>query len=148
MAETTIPSNAPEADPSGQRGPSPVLVPIRAPEAVMLAALPVAVVVALSALQFTGAFTTGTLLSDPGVIVTRGLPVARVVHDAAASVTIGLLIAATFLLPGQRILPGVVSFSQSKAIRWAAWAASVWLAAGIAVLVFTAANSIGVPVTR
>ncbi|WP_371742701.1 cytochrome c oxidase assembly protein [Plantibacter sp. CFBP 8804] len=147
MAETPIPSNAPEADPSSQRGPSPVLVPIRAPEAVMLAAVPVAVVVALSALQFTGAFTTGTLLSDPGVIVTRGLPVARVVHDAAASVTIGLLIAATFLLPGQRILPGVVSFSQSKAIRWAAWAASVWLAAGIAVLVFTAANSIGVPVS-
>nr|WP_228506805.1 cytochrome c oxidase assembly protein [Plantibacter sp. VKM Ac-2880] len=113
----------------------------------MLASVPVAVAVTLLALVGTGAFSTGTLLSDPGVVVTRGLPIARVIHDAAAAVTIGLLTAATFLLPGQRIVPGIVSFSQAKAIRWAAWSSAVWLAAGIAVLVFTAANSIGVPVS-
>ncbi|HXH36059.1 MAG TPA: cytochrome c oxidase assembly protein [Plantibacter sp.] len=148
MAERTTPStSAHQSAVVDQPSPSPILIPWRAPEVVMLASVPLAVVVALFALNFTGAFATGTLLSDPGVIVTRGLPIARVIHDAAASVTIGLLIAATFLLPGQRIVPGVVSFSQSKAIRWAAWSAAVWLAAGIAVLVFTAANSIGVPVS-
>lgn len=145
MAEQQAPSGALER--TDELNHSPILVPLRAPEVIMLVSLPLAVATALLALSFTDAFSTGTLLSDPGVIVTRGLPLARVVHDAAASVTIGLLIAATFLLPGQRIVPGIVSFSQSRAIRWAAWSAAVWLASGIAVLVFTAANSIGVPVS-
>jgi cytochrome c oxidase assembly factor CtaG/putative copper export protein len=140
-------SSPPDDDLAVAPNRSPGLAPIRAPEAIMLASVPVAVAVALLALVGTGAFSTGTLLSDPGVVVTRGLPIARVVHDAAAAVTIGLLTAATFLLPGQRIVPGIVSFSQAKAIRWAAWSSAVWLAAGIAVLVFTAANSIGVPVS-
>lgn len=145
MAERQAPSGALER--TDELNHSPILVPLRAPEVIMLVSLPLAVATALLALSFTDAFSTGTLLSDPGLIVTRGLPIARVVHDAAASVTIGLLIAATFLLPGQRIVPGIVSFSQSRAIRWAAWSAAVWLASGIAVLVFTAANSIGMPVS-
>ncbi|KQQ52116.1 cytochrome c oxidase assembly protein [Plantibacter sp. Leaf314] len=146
MAEPRT-SSPPDDDLAVAPNRSPGLAPIRAPEAIMLASVPVAVAVTLLALVGTGAFSTGTLLSDPGVVVTRGLPIARVVHDAAAAVTIGLLTAATFLLPGQRIVPGIVSFSQAKAVRWAAWSSAVWLAAGIAVLVFTAANSIGVPVS-
>ncbi|MGG7465246.1 cytochrome c oxidase assembly protein [Plantibacter sp. YIM 135347] len=163
MAETPVPPEASPRTPAGTRAgspaqssselddltvpPSPFVVPMRAPELVMLASIPVAIIVALFALDATGALRTGTALSDPGDLVTRGLPIARIVHDTAASLTIGLLIAATFLLPGQKIVPGMVSFSQARAVRWAAWAASVWVAAGVAVLVFTAANSIGLPIS-
>ena len=109
--------------------------------------VPLAVAATLLGLSLTGELGRGQLLTNPGELVTWGLPIARVLHDAAASITIGLLLAATFWLPGQKIAPGLMSFSQAKAVWWASWAASVWLAAGIAVLVFTAANSIGVPVT-
>lgn len=147
MAEPITLSGASAPDSAQQPNQSPILVPFRAPEIILLASLPLAVVAMTLALSLTGELSTAPLLSDPGETVTRGLPIARVIHDAAASVTIGLLIAATFLLPGQRIVPGVVSFSQSKAIRLAAWSAAVWLAAGVAVLVFTAANSIGAPIS-
>jgi putative copper resistance protein D len=80
------------------------------------------------------------------VWVTFGLLVARVVHAASAALTIGALLAATFLLPGQDIARGRPSFSQWWAVRIARWSASVWLAAAIAGLVFTAANTIGAPI--
>ncbi|TAJ48682.1 MAG: hypothetical protein EPO52_06495 [Herbiconiux sp.] len=94
---------------------------------------------------FTDAFS-GTLLIDPGVLVTRGLPIARVLHDAAACVTVGLLLIAAFALPGQSRVPGIASFTQWTAARWAARSASVWAAAAIAVLIFTAANTVAIPV--
>jgi len=120
---------------------APALVPV-----VLALCVPLAVMLTILAMIMTDAFS-GLVLIDPGDLVTRGLPVARVVHDAAAAVTIGLLVLATFALPGQSIVPGRASYSQWRAARWAAWAASVWAAAGMAVLVFTAANTIGAPVT-
>ncbi|NQX05316.1 bifunctional copper resistance protein CopD/cytochrome c oxidase assembly protein [Rathayibacter sp. VKM Ac-2856] len=134
-----------DSDPDAdlRRPERPAAAPIRAPEAVLLLAVPAAVAVALAGLTWTGAFETR--LIDPGELVTRGLPVARVVHDTAASLTIGLLTAATFLLPGQRIAPGIVSYSQNRALRWATWSSAVWVASALAVLVFTAANAIGQP---
>lgn len=115
-------------------------------ETVLLLSIPGAVAVALSGMIFSGAFSNYTLI-DPGLLVTRGLPVARVIHDAAAAVTVGLLLLATFVLPGQNSVPGVASYTQWTAARWAARAAAVWAAAGIAVLLFTAATTIGVPLT-
>jgi len=151
------PSALPSADPGTDHDrpdpDDPVFVPrtltvphVRGRDALLWACLPLAVAVTLAAASFTGA-TTQTLLVDPGDVVTYGLPVARVIHDAAASVTIGLLVVAAFALPGQRKQPGLASFAQWRATRWASRAAAVWLAASIAVLVLSGANVIGVPLT-
>ncbi|OUE25939.1 cytochrome c oxidase assembly protein [Clavibacter michiganensis] len=146
---------APRADHDDPDPDDPVFEPrtlsvprirIRARPALLWACLPLAVAVTLAAAAFTGA-TTQTLLVDPGDVVTYGLPVARVVHDAAAAVTIGLLVVAAFALPGQRRHPGMASAAQWTAARWASRAAAVWLAAGIAVLALSGANVIGVPLT-
>ncbi|RUQ98334.1 hypothetical protein ELQ94_13910 [Labedella endophytica] len=111
----------------------------------MLASVPLAVVVMLVALTATGDLFPSSGLGDPGPLVSIGLPVARVLHDASAALTIGALLAATFLLPGQEIVPGVASFSQWWAVRIARWAGTAWLASGLVVFVFTAANTIGAP---
>jgi len=142
-APTPMPDTGPDTDAGPAWSPTP-------PSVVAIAltiSVPLAVAATLLGLSLTGELGRGQLLTNPGELVTWGLPIARVLHDASASVTIGLLLAATFWLPGQKIAPGLMSFSQAKAVWWASWAASVWLAAGIAVLVFTAANSIGVPLT-
>jgi putative copper resistance protein D len=114
-------------------------------ESVLLLCVPLGAAAALAGMVFTDAFS-GNLLIDPGVVVTRGLPIARVVHDAAACVSVGLLLIAAFALPGQSRVPGVASYSQWTAARWAARSAAVWAAAAIAVLVFTAANTVAIPV--
>lgn len=156
----TTPRSAP-AGPDSSPGSSPGSSPETSPDAgpawsprppsivaiVLTLSVPLAVAATLLGLSLTGELGRGQLLTNPGELVTWGLPIARVLHDAAASVTVGLLLAATFWLPGQKIAPGVMSFSQAKAVWWASWSAAAWLAAGIAVLVFTAANSIGVPLT-
>ncbi|MBD5785697.1 bifunctional copper resistance protein CopD/cytochrome c oxidase assembly protein [Cellulosimicrobium terreum] len=115
---------------------------IRPTEAVLLACLPLAVVVALGGLALTGELAP-RLLMDPGAAVRFGLPVARVVHDAAAALTIGLLVLAAGVLPGQGRVPGAVSYPQWSATRWAARSAAVWLAAAIAVVVLTTGSSVG-----
>jgi len=69
------------------------LPPLRPVGSALIASVPLAVVVTLLGLLFTGA-TTQTLIIDPGDLVTYGLPVARIVHDLAAAVTIGLLVLA------------------------------------------------------
>lgn len=111
-------------------------------EVALVLAVPLLVTTLLIGLNFSGALR-GALLVDPGDLVNYGLPIARGIHDGAAAVTIGLLVLATFILPGQRILPGHLSFSQAAAVRYACWSAGVWLAAAIAVEVFTAASILG-----
>ncbi|WP_370543942.1 cytochrome c oxidase assembly protein [Frigoribacterium sp. VKM Ac-1396] len=122
------------------------LPPLRPVGSVLIACVPLAVVMTLVGLLFTGA-TTQTLIVDPGDLVTYGLPVARIVHDLAAAVTIGLLVLAAFALPGQNRAPGVLSSAQFTAVRWASWAAAVWFLAGSVVIVLTAASVIGVPLS-
>jgi cytochrome c oxidase assembly factor CtaG/putative copper export protein len=112
---------------------------------VLAATIPVSFVALFAGLAVTGALTA-QLLVDPGVLVTRGLPVARLLSDGAAAGTIGLLTLATFALPGQREVKGVVSFSQWTAARWAAIAAGIWTAASFAVVLLTAADVLGTPV--
>lgn len=118
--------------------------PIGAVEAMLLACIPLGVAVLLGGMAVTGALTAA-LLVDPGVLVTRGLPIARVLADGAAALTVGLLTLATFALPGRTDGTGIVSFGQWTAARWAARAAAVWVAASLAVLVFTAADVLGAP---
>lgn len=127
--------------------PEPFSFPtLRTDEVVLLLCLPLTVVVALAGLLLTGELAP-SVFGGPGDLVTYGLPAARALHDALAAVTIGLLLLATFVLPGQRELPGIVSYSQWTAARWAARAAAGWLAAALAVLVLTTADAIGAPLT-
>ncbi|BDZ47402.1 hypothetical protein [Naasia aerilata] len=123
--------------------------PVGPAELVLLACIPLGVVALLVGFAVTGALTA-PLLVDPGVLVTRGLPIARVLADGSAALTIGLLTLATFALPGATEsggaeLRGVLSFSQWTAVRWAARSAAVWVAASAAVLAFTAADVLGAP---
>lgn len=106
--------------------------------------VPLAVVAALLAMVFSGAFLTGTALLDPGDLVTYGLPVARTLHDLAAAATVGLLAVAAFLAPGQTKRPGLLGWSQSRATRWAGWAGAAWAACALAVIVLTGISVSGV----
>ncbi|NRD24985.1 CopD family protein, partial [Frigoribacterium sp. VKM Ac-2836] len=124
----------------------PSLLPLRPVNSLLVACVPLAVAATLVGLLVTGA-TTQTLIVDPGDLVTYGLPVARIVHDLAAALTIGLLVVAAFALPGQSRAPGVLGSTQFTAVRWAAWAAGVWFVAGSVVIVLTAAGVIGVPLS-
>jgi putative copper resistance protein D len=72
---------------------SPVRLPsVSLVRVVLVLAVPLAVAFALMAMVVGGAFSTGTALYDPGPAVDLGLPIARVIHDAAATATVGLLV--------------------------------------------------------
>jgi len=93
-------------------------------------------------------------LFDPGAVVRYGLPAARAVHDLAASVTIGLLVLATWCVgpgPGSKkaapdaanALTGI----RQTMTRMAVTAATAWLVAAVAVLLLTAADVSGFRLT-
>ncbi|THG32616.1 hypothetical protein E6C70_12790 [Glaciibacter flavus] len=111
---------------------------------VLALCVPLTVAMTLLAMVFTGAFTTGRALFDPGDLVTYGLPIARAVHDLAAAATIGLLLLAVFIAPGQTKDLGALGRSQWRSVRWAAWAAAVWLASASTVVVLTGVEISGV----
>jgi putative copper resistance protein D len=106
--------------------------------------VPLAVALSLLAMVFSGAFLTGRALSDPGDVVTYGLPIARTIHDLAAATTVGFLVVAAFITPGQTKRPGLAGWSQTRATRWAAWAGSIWFSAAIVVLVLSGVSISGV----
>ncbi len=118
---------------------------IRSVELTLALCAPLVITVALIGMIATGAFAPQ--LGGPGEFVMLGLPVTRALHDAAATVTIGLLIVATFVLPGHEAGRGEMSSSQAHAVRLATWSACGWLATALGGLVFTAATVIGAPVT-
>jgi cytochrome c oxidase assembly factor CtaG len=74
-------------------------------------------------------------LLDPGALVRWGLPFVRAVHDLAASLTIGALVLAAVALPEP---------ARPAALRVAASAGIVWVAAGVVTLVLTYADFAGV----
>jgi len=113
-------------------------------ELTLVLCVPVAVALTLTGMIVTDAFAPQ--IGSPGDVVTLGLPIVRTLHDIAATVTIGLLVLATFVLPGQDIAQGALSFSQFHAARVATWSASVWLATALGGLVFTVATVTGAPV--
>jgi hypothetical protein len=111
---------------------------------VLIACIPLGVLLAFFAMVYTGAIG-GTLIVNPGDVVTDGLPMATAVFDGSAAVTIGLLVISALALPGQRKEPRSASFSQWYATKWAMWAAVVWLISAVITLAFTAASVLGVP---
>lgn len=113
---------------------------------VLTVAVPLALGCTLLGLASTGALNEETQLIDAGSLVRYGMPVARVLHDAMAAVTVGLLIVAAFALPAQRKDHGAVSSVQHRAARWAALSGAVWFLAAASGIVFTGANTIGAPI--
>ena len=69
-------------------------------------------------------------IADVGGVVRWGLPLIRTVHDIAASVTIGLLVVAAFLLPGK-----AAPATMLQAGRLAVASGVVWVVAGLVGLV-------------
>ncbi|TWH29971.1 putative copper resistance protein D, partial [Isoptericola variabilis J7] len=97
----------------------------------LIAAGPVAVLVAvlavLAAGSYTHAFDALSGFSDPGAAVRYGLPVATVLAELAVSVALGALVAAACLVaPGR---------AQSRLLSAAGVAAAVWALAALAQLV-------------
>ena len=140
-------SPAPDT-PTERRGSSPELSPHarRLLVVALLAVVPLVAVVALVAageLTVTPAGPAG--LTDPGVVTRWGLPVARALHDAAATMTIGLLALAVVALPRtsepDRDLLGP---HQVRAVRLAARWAAAWGALALGVLLLTYSDVVGV----
>jgi cytochrome c oxidase assembly factor CtaG/putative copper export protein len=108
-----------------------------------------AVVVAVGILAGAGELTSAPSgLLDPGPLVRVGLPVARTLHDLAASLTIGLLVLAAWAVAPE---PGTsadrVAGPRLAMVRAASVSVGAWLLSAVAVLVFTVADVAGVPVT-
>jgi putative copper resistance protein D len=82
-----------------------------------------------------------TGLPDPGAFVRWGLPIARVIHDGAAALTIGLLLLATSAIPDR------AGEALAKASKWAVASGMVWIAAGLTVVVLGFADVAGVAPT-
>lgn len=85
-------------------------------------------------------------LPDPGPLVVWGVPVLRVLTDAAAVLTVGLLLAAVALDPSGR--DGVLSPVGRKDILRAAWAAGAWAVLAMAQLFFLLADVLALPLTE
>ncbi|WP_219460457.1 cytochrome c oxidase assembly protein [Nonomuraea rhizosphaerae] len=84
-------------------------------------------------------------LPDAGVLTRWGLPISKLWMDASGLVTIGLLLAATALLPNDKGLLGKAGLGY---VRAASWAAMSWAAAAFAAIVFGAADSFAIPVEQ
>ena len=113
------------------------------PARVPLLALGVAAVLAVPLAAVIGEAATAPVVADPGAFVRWGVLYARVVHDLAAAVTIGLLVHAAYLVPettrtNRRLI----------ATRLAGIAAGLWALAGAAGAVLSRwPTSIGIPLT-
>ncbi|MDQ2756189.1 MAG: bifunctional copper resistance protein CopD/cytochrome c oxidase assembly protein, partial [Actinomycetota bacterium] len=121
-------------------GPAPVVVPVLGITLVALLATSLAVVIG-------GAATAAVAgLQDPGAVVRWGLPLVRVVHDLAASLTIGLLLVGALLLPGTTASKGRgTPPTMLRAGRLAMWSGGVWVVAGLVGVVLGFADAAGTP---
>jgi len=124
---------------SAGTAPSAAIRPGRsAGPAVAVAGL-VAVLAAVVGAVLTGA-AAPSQFGDPGVVVRWGYPVARALHDAAAAVAIGgLLAAAALVAPDHPAWPRARALGNVGAV--------VWALAGVGVLVLGAADVVMLPLT-
>ena len=125
---------------------SPVAQTVVAPEApparLPLPALAIAALVALPLAAVIGEAATAPVVGDAGGFVRWGVLYARVVHDLAASATIGLLIHAAYLVPET-----TRTNRRITATRLAGIAAGLWAVAGVAGAVLGMADLIGIPLS-
>jgi putative copper resistance protein D len=85
-------------------------------------------------------------LPNPGALTTYGLPVARVLADVGAVLTVGALLFASFLATSP--VKGTVAPDAFAALRFASGSAGVWFVGATAMVPLTTANVRGVPVTE
>jgi len=105
-------------------------------------ALLVAVLVALPLAAAVGQAAAAPVVSDPGPVVRWGVLYARVVHDVAASATVGLLLFAAFIVPET-----TRTHRRATATRLAGLAAALWALAAVVGVVLGMADFIGIPVS-
>ncbi|GGK78646.1 cytochrome c oxidase assembly protein [Ornithinimicrobium pekingense] len=123
---------APEGPVEGRRAPLPGW-------ALPVTALVVALLVAVPALARSGA-AAPLALGDAGPLVRWGLPLAGVVHDLAASFTVGLLLVGAFLTR-----EGRTSRRRETAAQTAFLSSVVWLLSAMVVLYLTLGELAGIP---
>jgi putative copper resistance protein D len=137
------------AGPPAPAGPPATPTPAAAgplwwlPVAVGAAALAV-LVLALEAGHGLDA-TTITGLPDPGRFTDWALPVVRVALDGLGTVTVGLCVAAAFLLPGKERTIGPQGY---RLLRRATGFAVAWAVACLALLVLTVSDLLGQPLSE
>ncbi len=85
-------------------------------------------------------------LPDAGPLVVWGASILRVLTDAAAVTTIGLLLSAALLAPSGK--DGVVSRVGRQDVVRAGWAAFVWAVLALAQLFFVLAEVLGLPLAQ
>ena len=119
-----------------------VSAPARLPTRLPLWVLVVAGLVAAPLAAIVGQAAVAPVVSDPGAVVRWGVVYARVVHDVAASATVGLLLNAAFLVPET-----TRTRRRETATRLAGVAAALWALAAVAGALLTMADSIGTPLT-
>jgi putative copper resistance protein D len=111
-----------------------------------VAAAAVAALVLVVALALGGGVTAGTLpgLTDPGALTRWGLPLATLVLDGAATVTVGLLLLAV-LMPARtdELAPDAL-----RALRLASAWAAVWAGAAVVVHLLTLSDLVGLPLAQ
>ncbi|MFI7518018.1 cytochrome c oxidase assembly protein [Micromonospora globbae] len=113
--------------------------------------VPVLVVAAAAAALLVGLRAGGALavaipgLPDPGPVTTWALPVTRLLSDALATLTVGMLVTAAFLLPGDG--PSVSPHGWLL-LRRAGLLSACWAAAALASIVLTVSDLLGVPPQR
>jgi putative copper resistance protein D len=101
------------------------------------------------ALVLGGAVTEKVIpgLGDAGTVTRWGLPVARLVMDLGAVLTVGALLAATVLVPSERVEGRSLLAPQGlRYVRAASWLAAAWAAGASATLVLTISDILGEPV--
>ncbi|MDQ2852481.1 MAG: bifunctional copper resistance protein CopD/cytochrome c oxidase assembly protein [Actinomycetota bacterium] len=103
------------------------------------AVAPVALAVVVGCLFFSRA-AAPLELGDPGAFVRWGLPVANVLRDLCAALTVGSLLLGGFLVP-----EGAASRRRARLARYAAWAATGWALIGAAGVVLSFADVAGTP---
>lgn len=103
----------------------------------------VAVGILIAALAVGGGGAAGVIpgLTDPGELTRWGLPVAKIVLNAASAVTIGYILLAVALRPRRQEL----GRDALVAMRAAAITALVWAAAAVAVHLLTLSDLLGLP---
>src|SRR6478736_3879617 len=129
----------------GPTSPVPGLVPL-----VLAAGVAVGLLASVVAARYTGAAAPlPGGLTDAGPVVRWALPLVRVVHDVAASLTIGSLLLAASMIPGRTRAESAALDEprRAAALRVATAAAFVWALAGAVGVVFTFADAAGMPLT-
>ncbi len=118
---------------------------------VVVAVTTVGLVATVLSARFTGA--SAALpggLADAGPVVRGALPVVRVVHDVAASLTVGALLLAATVIPGatSRASAAPDEPRRAVALRVAAGAGFLWALAGAVGLVLSFADAAGMPLSN